>query len=174
MSKYTVINAMKSGEFDGKYGKTFKYLVQLKDETGNEVTAEVNQKPDSPVPTGEINGTIETTQYGNKFKKEQTGGTFGGGAPRNDPATRLEIIRQNSLTNAVAYCTAKANLMPQKEALKFLTGKEIIQVATYFAKYSQGLVTVVNDPEPVEEQVNAEDIAAPEELDPNDPVFDKE
>ena len=139
--KYKIANAMKTGEFDSKFGKMFKYTVQLE---GENDAVEIVQKPETPAPSGEVEGTIEDTQYGKKFKKVQAGGGYGG---KSDPATQKAIIRQNSLTNAVAYCTAKAGLMGPEKALKFLTGKEIIQVATYFAKYSEGLVTVVTESE---------------------------
>jgi len=76
-------------------------------------------------------GTKEITI---KFKSSGGFGKF------NDPQTRKEIIRQNSLTNAVNYCIAKANLEKDFK----LTGKEVIQVATYFAKYSEGELTVAS------------------------------
>jgi hypothetical protein len=94
----------------------------------------------------EIEGEWKTDQYGTKFEVARTAG----GGSRNDPAVQRNIIRQNSLTNAVAYCTAKAGYMEQKDALKYLSCKEIIQVATYFAKYSEGLITVVTENAPKE------------------------
>jgi hypothetical protein len=89
-------------------------------------------------------GDITENAYGKLFKKSQQGFSAG---MRNDPNTRKEIIRQNSLTNAVNYVTAKANLMSKEKGLEFMTGKEVLQVATYFARYSEGAVTVVNEPE---------------------------
>ena len=146
--KYKINNSMRTGEFESKFGKMVKYTVQF---DGEAEAVEIVQKPESPEPkTGdEVEGDIETTQYGRKFKRERQG--YNGGGGKSDPATQKAIIRQNSLTNAVAYCTAKANLMEQKEALKYLTGKGVIQTATYFAKYSEGNVTVVTESEKKEE-----------------------
>lgn len=146
--EYKIVNSMRTGEFDSKFGKMVKYTVQLEDE--NEAV-ELVQKPDSPEPkSGDvIEGTIENTQYGRKFKKERSGG-FGGS--KSDPATQKAIIRQNALTNAVNYCIAKANLDKNYE----LSGKGVIQVATYFAKYSEGLVTVVTENEKPEGKVDDE------------------
>jgi hypothetical protein len=139
---YKVKNAMKTREFTGQYGKTFVYSLQF-GETGED-TIELSQKPETPAPKiGDVlKGTIEDSQYGKRFKKERIGG-FGGF--KNDPNTRKEIIRQNALTNAVNFVTEKAKLMDAKKALDYLTGKQIIQVATYFAKYSEGLITVVTE-----------------------------
>ena len=146
--KYKISNSMRTGEFESKFGKMVKYTVQF---DGEAEAVEIVQKPDSPEPkTGdEVEGDIETTQYGRKFKRERQG--YNGGGGKSDPATQKAIIRQNSLTNAVAYCTAKANLMEQKKALEYLTGKQVMQVATYFAKYSEGSVTVVTESEKKEE-----------------------
>lgn len=169
--QYTIENSMKSGEFSGKFGKMYKYSVKL---SGVDTAVEINQKPDSPEPkVGDIiEGTIEDTQWGKKFKKTSVGFT----GSKNDPNTRKEIIRQNSLTNAVNYVIAKAQLMDKKDGLKFMTGKEVIQVATYFAKYSQGEISVVTEsknipkeepnapndeptpPAPTEDEINLDDI----------------
>jgi len=84
---YKVKSAIRSGSFESKFGPMVKYTVELE---GEQDAVEIVQKPDSPVPSGEINGTIETTQYGKKFKKEQS---FGGGNKGNftkaDPNTML-------------------------------------------------------------------------------------
>jgi len=78
------------------------------------------------------------------------------GNGKNDPVVRKEIIRQNALTNAVNYCTSKAQLDKEYE----LSGKGVIQVATYFARYSEGKETVVPQKqmeptmEPTMEEIN--------------------
>lgn len=136
---YKIINAMPAGEFEGKFGKTLKYTLMLE---GEQTSVELNQKPTTPAPKAgdTISGTIEDGQYGRKFKKETQSNGFSGGT-KSDPAIQKAIIRQNALTNAVNYCVAKAQLDKNYK----LEGKEVIQVATYFAKYSMGDVTVVND-----------------------------
>ena len=99
-----------------------------------------------------LDGTISPKAPDFKCKDDQCGwvkwppkGTGGGTKQfKADPEKQSSIERQNSLTNAVAYCTAKASLMDKKEALEYLTGKQIVQVATHFHKYTKGDVTVVN------------------------------
>jgi len=116
---------------------------------GEEGQVEVLQKPETPAPVvgSMIEGTITTSQYGKRIKKERIGGFSGG---KNDPRTQEQIIRQNALGNAVAYNVAKSVLMSKmgkqglKKALKYLTGKQIVQTATFFAQYSSGIITVVN------------------------------
>lgn len=138
--EYKVLNSMKSGEFEGQYGKSFKYSVMLE---GEAEAVTLNQKPETPAPkAGDIlSGTIAEDQYGRKFKKEQKPNGFSAGFTKSDPETPKQIIRQNSLTNAVNYCIAKANLDKNYK----LEGKEVIQVATYFAKYSLGEISIVTE-----------------------------
>jgi hypothetical protein len=170
--EYEIIGAMKTREFSGQYGKTFVYTINISGlnlEDGSSEPLELNQKPESPAPKAgdKIIGHIEDGKYGTRvFKRVKQSGGFQGG--RSDPATRKEIIRQNSLTNAVAYCTAKANL----DKTYKLLGKEIIQVATYFAKYSLGEISVVMSPEEIakefgyeesKEEVNLDEVDYPEE-----------
>jgi hypothetical protein len=111
-------------------------------------------------------GTIETTI---RFKSM---GGFGGAGMRNDPNTRKEIIRQNSLTNAVNYVIAKTNLMDKKEALKYMSGKAVVQVATYFAKYSEGVVTVVTESEKEKSDEEPPTIKDESEENPDEPEVD--
>ena len=164
--KYQIKNIMKVSSFQGQYGMLDKYNMELE---GVEGAVELNQKVGSPIPSGEIEGDItEDPKWGKKFKKIQAG--FGGGGRFNDPNTRKEIIRQNSLTNAVNYVVAKANLMDKKEALKYMSGKAVIQVATYFAKYSEGLVTVVTESNKKEEPENEPTKQEPQEETPKEDV----
>ena len=140
---YKVVSAMKVGEFTGQYGLSYKYAVQFE---GQMDAVQLSQKPETPAPkAGDIlSGTIEETKWGKQFRKESKGG-----GRYNDPQTRKEIIRQNALTNAVNFCVSKANLMDKKEAVKYLSGKKVIQAASYFAKYSEGEQTVAMTPEEV-------------------------
>lgn len=112
-----------------------------------------------PDPSGRFNPTVNPGAA-------PAGGGFKPGF-KSDPETQKAIIRQNSLTNAVNYCIAKAQLMVQtdpdtaKEAFEELSGKHVIAVATYFAKYSEGLSTVVQpaaDPSINELNIALEDI----------------
>ncbi|MBA2706124.1 MAG: hypothetical protein H0U60_20000 [Blastocatellia bacterium] len=91
-----------------------------------------------------LEGEWKDTEYGLKFEVVKP--AFSGSGGRQDnPETQAAIIRQNSLTNAVNYVLGKAAYMTQEEAIKFISGKEVIEVATYFAKYSKGEITVVTE-----------------------------
>jgi len=172
---YKVVSVVKLGQIQGNYGTLDKYGVMFEGQT---TAAEMLQKPESPVvkPGDVLEGELTTDpKYGLKFRRSRSGG-FG----KNDPQTREEIIRQNSLTNAVNFCVGKANHMQAKDAVDYLTGKQIIQVATYFAKYSQGKVTVVMEPgeiakefgyQETEEPVNDGEMGEQEQIEPSDVPF---
>lgn len=93
---FTVDKAELKKEFEGKQGGTFVvYTVALKD--GDGVTAaELVQKQASPTPKpGDVlEGTLEKTDYGMKFKRAQNFGGKGGGG--KSPAERAEIRRMHS------------------------------------------------------------------------------
>lgn len=172
---YKITGSIKTQDRQSDYGMMSDYAISF--ESGE--TAQLSQKQTTPAPkVGDIlEGTIEQTKYGPKFKKAQKDGFNG----RQDPETRKEIIRQNSLTNAVTYMVAKANLMDKKEALKFLSGKSVLQTATYFAGYSNGKNTVVMTPEEIAKEFGYEEAKAitanEDEGDPdfqNDDPTDKE
>jgi len=137
---YKVETSMKTGEYAGQYGQMIKYAVKFEDQ--NEAV-ELSQKPETPAPkTGDVlEGEIEDTKWGKRFKKARVGG-YGS---KSDPEVQKAIIRQNSLTNAVNYCIAKSQTNKKYE----LSGKHIIQVATFFSKYSLGQVSVVMSPEEI-------------------------
>ena len=97
---YTVESAMRTGEYTTQYGPMAKYAIKFQNQ---DEAVEMSQKPDTPAPkAGDIlEGEIESTQHGKRFKKARVGG-----GRFNDPQTRMEIIRQNALTNAVNFCVA--------------------------------------------------------------------
>lgn len=150
MASFKVVSCTKVGEFTGQYGLNYKYLLMLE---GQPAGAELNQKPETPVPAPgtEIEGELTNSQYGLKFKKAQkfTGGGYSVGAKTEAPEKQGSIERQNALTNAVHFCVSKANLLEQPEAVKYLSGKQIIEVATYFKKYNEGKISIVMTPEEV-------------------------
>lgn len=137
--EFVVENAMRLADVQTQNGTFAKYTIQAGGQTG-----EMLQKPETPAPkTGDkLFGHFEDSQWGKKFKKGRP--MLAGGGRTENPERQASIERQNALTNAVNYCVAKAGMMDKKDGLKWLTGKEVIQVATYFARYSKGLVTVVN------------------------------
>jgi len=130
-----------------------KYAIKFQNQ---DEAVEMSQKPDTPAPkAGDIlEGEIESTQHGKRFKKARVGG-----GRFNDPQTRMEIIRQNALTNAVNFCVAKATLKKDPE---YLSGKQVVQVATYFAKYSGGKVTVMMSPEEIAKEFGYKQEPEPE------------
>ncbi len=143
---------MPAGEFTGAYGKMLKYNVMFE---GEQSAVELNQKPDTPAPVvgATLEGEIKTDKWGRKFKKAQQG--YSGSNGKSDPQTQAQIIRQNSLTNAVAFVLGKAQHMDKKEAIDYISGKKVVQVATFFARYSKGeetVVTVNEDKQSVAEQ----------------------
>lgn len=80
-----VISAMKTGSYTGKFGTMVKYAIQFE---GQEEAVELSQKPETPAPKAgdELEGTIEDTQYGKRFKKAQ--GSFSkGGFSKSDPTS---------------------------------------------------------------------------------------
>ena len=150
---YKVEQAFKEKDITGSYGTLTVYKVKFEGEEG---LAEMVQKPDTPAPKlGDmLNGMItEDPKWGKKFKKEGSGGGFGGG--KNDPQTRKEIIRQNALTNAVNFVLGKAKIMAKEdkkvngiaEAIKYMSGKQVIEVADYFRRFAEGNISVVTERE---------------------------
>lgn len=74
-------------DWDSKYGPMKTYLVQFE---GNGEPVQINKKADSPVPQvgEEVYGTIQETEYGQKFKSEkQFNGGFKG-QPKDEAAIK--------------------------------------------------------------------------------------
>jgi hypothetical protein len=97
---YIITGAVRAGEYQTNYGTMVKYILSLEGEADG---VEIGQKPDTPAPkAGDVlDGTIESTKYGKKFKKtpQATGGARSGYTP--DPATQVSIQRQIALGRAV-------------------------------------------------------------------------
>lgn len=113
MSDYKVLNATKSGEYAGKFGLMYKYLIQLE---GVEGVVELSQKPETTIPAAgsTLTGTIEDTQWGKRFRKEKPAYS-----PSGAPQTRSEaaggtsgrnesIERQSSLKAAIEIVRDRA------------------------------------------------------------------
>lgn len=84
----------------------------------------------------EVDGTVEETQWGKTLRTGNPGG--GGGRSSKSPEENAAIMRQNALTNAVAYCTAKAGMQDVNKAMKYFTADHVLQVAAHFYKFNQG------------------------------------
>lgn len=167
-----------SGTLDGEY----------------EPMASINVKDPSRTPqlNVPIDVTYERTQYGVNLKKSpppppgqqapipyQQGGPVPISLPPAPPQPqrasydrsdeRAFIIRQNALTNAVAYCTAKAGLMTKEKGEKYLEGKKVIEVAHYFAKFSLGEVPFpYKDGSEVFTERNTEEEPPPDDITPEE------
>lgn len=116
MPAYTVLEVDPNvRDWQSQAGGPMKaYRIKLRDPEGKEIPlVEWSRKTNSPAPTvGEtVEGTLESTSFGTKFKKAQTNG-FGGGRPR-DPKESARIIRQHSQQMALLY----AGLRAEKELL---------------------------------------------------------
>ena len=151
---YKIISAMKTGEFQSKFGTMVKYAVQFE---GEDDAVEIVQKPTSPVPSGEVSGTIETTQYGRKFKRDASGGFQGG----NNPQRQSSIEWQSARRDAVDYCIAKSRLLldlgKKKDAEEELSGKHIFEVALYFKGIETGATQLRDKEKEAEQEVEKED-----------------
>jgi len=138
----TIKNIIESEQKTSKAGKPYNVTTFLGDD------GEVYKNIFGKFEAGQIiEGDWVDSEYGRQFKVKSEAKS-GGFQRKDDPATQKQIIRQNSLTNAVNYVLGKAQFMDKNDALEFISGKEVIQVATYFAKYSEGSVTVASDPKP--------------------------
>lgn len=107
MPGYTVIEVDPNvREWESQAGGPMKaYRMKLRDAEGKEIPlVEWSRKPTSQPPTvGEsLEGTLETTSFGTKFKKALAQNGFGGGAPRGrDPKESKRIAVQASHKVAV-------------------------------------------------------------------------
>lgn len=136
-------------EINSGTDKVFKvYSVQFE---GSEDWIDINQKPATPAPTvgQELEGEIEKTNWGYRFKKAASG--FSGGFQKGgstDPATRTSIERQTALTRAVE---AVYNCNTLKGAdLSAITlsdySNAIMAAAAKFATYLETGKAVLVDP----------------------------
>ncbi len=154
---YKVVNAMKTGTYDGPYGEMINYTVQFE---GADDGVQISQKPTTPAPKpgDELEGMIEDTKYGKKFKKaQQASGSFGG-SKNTDPATRASIEAQTALNAAVTavrdFNQLKGVDLANVQITAYAT--QITQVAKLFAKSLSGetiTVAAVQEVMPGAEQV---------------------
>jgi hypothetical protein len=93
---------------DGQYGPAKVFMLKLQEYGQQPVEAEWYTKAATPLPAAgsSIEGDLEQTQYGLKFKRARTG-TFAG-RPGRSPEETKQIVRQHSQHMALLYLTAKA------------------------------------------------------------------
>lgn len=183
MAKFTVEMATKVRNFtfkgrDGEDVAMVEYQLVVVDEAGAKQMPKLARsgKKDAPQPGDEINGTLENSEkFGLSLKEDRAAGNGGFRGGGKSPEERAEVIRQNALTAAVAYVTAKAGFMEREGAIKYLEAKHIVQVATYFAKFSKGDVTIVMDVDQVastfgydQKETTAEPFQAPAPSQPHE------
>lgn len=170
MGKFIVRNVIdkpETWEFNGS--SMYTYTVQGSFNGGDDDIFKINVKTVANAPKigDEFEANAQYTPQGNKLKKissfgsNNSGGSNSAKSPntafKSDPAIQSAIIRQNALTNAVAYCIAKAQLMEKKDALKYMEGAKIVEVASYFAKFSEGKIVFITPPKE-SEQVSENDM----------------
>ncbi len=173
MPKFTVTSAIKERDVTTDHGVFVSYLLALKDESGADVTAKLLQKPETPVPSGELNGHVEQTNFGPKFVKERVpfGGIPGKGptpfSSRTSPEDRASIERQVSLKAAVELGCAITTVTK-----KPFGAAEVIQVAKAFDGYLKN--TIGADKPGVVPQEALTDAEAPQDFPPEEgDVMDK-
>jgi hypothetical protein len=128
MAKFKVLSAVKTGEYQSKFGMMDNITVALEDlSTGKQIGATTSQKPTSPMPSGEIEGDIEETKYGLKFHKAKPAfAGSGSGAPKNP--------REHAQEMALKYCGLQITL----GSLKTLSKEALLPLIDWFAKDASG------------------------------------
>lgn len=112
---YTVKAVNSSREWESQAGgQMISYKLALEGDGKLVGDVELAQKKATPAPTvgQSIDGTIESTNYGPKLKKDFAGGgkSFGGGGGRaKDPSERRSIERQVAFKGAVELVSAIAS-----------------------------------------------------------------
>ncbi|HZO90888.1 MAG TPA: hypothetical protein VFB38_21355 [Chthonomonadaceae bacterium] len=146
-------------EWESQNGPMLTYtLVGILDGSPAQVQIHTTKaKPRTPVVGEEIDCEVvkDHPTYGKTIKRlarVAQGGGSGKGASES-PERQASIERQNSLSNAIAYCKAKADLLlaakRPEEALQALTGTHVLQVALYFQHYNSGKLTLRMGPEEI-------------------------
>jgi hypothetical protein len=120
---YTLTSLQKKKEFDGKYGKSIVYRVGLEGPDGPTTAEMVLKAATRPPAEGDrLEGTLEETDFGLKFKRAQAGG-FGGGGPRQeDPKKSAAIGRMHAQGMALEYAAIRERQgkLPDEFSLKDL------------------------------------------------------
>jgi hypothetical protein len=97
MPTYTVTGSIQKKDLpDAQNGPAQVIGLNLQDQQGMAINAEWFTKATTPLPGpgSQIEGTIEESPYGPKFKKASAG--FGGGGGARSPEDKRSIVRQHS------------------------------------------------------------------------------
>lgn len=107
MPEFTIVKAEKKNEFPSKYGMKVSWAVELADGR----TVELVQRPETPEPSGTIEGTIQETDRGPKLKKSppatRPNGFAGGG---KSPGEQAAIRRMNCQARALELFALEVQL----------------------------------------------------------------
>lgn len=120
------------------WGNSYSIIGKL---DGELETVDFASKPIHAPRVGDsIEGTVETTQWGKKFKKQPSGGFKGPFTPRpEDPEKQKMIVRQNSLGNAIQFLMGAVE--HKAKTKDDLTTDNVLLIAEKFAKFSLGELT---------------------------------
>jgi len=118
---FTVKAAEVSKTEVGKYGNN-EITATIEDASGTTHQVTFLQKPASPVPAigDTLEGTVEESQYGLKFKRawKNNGGSFGGGGGYSDLDARIERqVAVKSATRIVSAWIAAGKIDKQDAAI---------------------------------------------------------
>jgi hypothetical protein len=123
VSEFSVIAAAKKKDVQGQNGPMQVIALTLDDGSAAPVLAEWFTKASTPLPAPgqKLDGTLEDSQYGKKFKKAQHNGGFGG---KRDPATEKRITRQHSQDMAIETLKLAHSLghAPELDSVKAIVG----------------------------------------------------
>lgn len=110
MAEFSVVAASKKKEIEGRNGPLQVLALTLaKEGEAAPVMAEWLTKTSTsiPVPGSKLDGDLEESPYGLRFKRAQNNINFGGGGRQRDPATEKRITRMASQERALRYMVAK-------------------------------------------------------------------
>lgn len=133
--KYTIKSCIKTGDRQSDFGQMSDYALSLVDSSGVEIGCTLSQKATTPIPSGEIEGDIEDSKWGKKFKKSKSsfGGGFGGAGAKSIP-------REHAQEMALKYCDVQVAL----GALKSLSKEALLPLIDWFEKDAQGASSPVS------------------------------
>jgi hypothetical protein len=140
LAEFSVLAASKKKDVDGKNGPMQVLALTLaKEGEAAPVVAEWYTKASTPIPApgAKLEGELENSQYGWKFRKAQQNG-FGGGGKR-DPATEKRIVHQHSQDMAIETLKLAhaMGVAPKVENVKGIVDV-VEQVATVYDRKAWG------------------------------------
>lgn len=162
-----VANEVRS--YTTQYGDMKSYKVKL---PGVNDAVEVSQKASTPPPVAgdTLTGTVESSSFGPKFKKEFTpkapggGGGFGGGRPQSDPFTMY-------LSYAKDIAVARINAGIDKREVTDMIDEVLANAYIMYGGRPEAQSAVKT----AEQANKVKDIFGEDEkIDEDDPVFDAE